>query len=138
MTSQLPFRQLFVLILNLLLLAACSSAEQTLPAAPVGDIKSLRSLADAYQQQSDQLEASPLKLRPEARKKFVIRVFNKAGFSYRKTLIALGDTDVSSTSKNHRDLAQLLRIPHYGLPETEKKALYDEQELAAIAKMEKW
>lgn len=120
------------------LIISCSNADDEYPAATPGDLKTLERLADAYRQLSNQLEAPPLQLRPQVRKKFLVRVFNKVGYSYHKTLIELGNSDVSIISKNHRDLAQLLRLPHYGQADSVKSELYSDAELAAINKMEKW
>jgi len=126
------------LILVLGLIAGCGDSDKEFPAAEPGDLKTLQRLADSYTQLSTQLEASPVKLRPEARKKFIIRVFNNIGLSYHKSLIKLGNSEISRISKNHRDLAQLLRLPYYGQADSIKNQLYDSEELSAISKMEKW
>ena len=57
------------LILVLGLIAGCGDSDKEFPAAEPGDLKTLQRLADSYTQLSTQLEASPVKLRPEARKK---------------------------------------------------------------------
>jgi len=122
----------------LISLTACGDSDDKYPSATLGDLSALQKLADSYRQQSDRLEGTPLQLRPEARKKFLLHVFNKVGLSYHNTLIALGNTDIKTVSDKHRDLAQLLRLPHYGQEESVKKEIYDQEELAAINKMEKW
>lgn len=122
----------------LLLMLSCSAKDDQLPAVTLGDVKVLEQLADAYRKQSELLPSSPLALTPQARKKFLIRVFNSAGYSYQRSLIALGNSDVNAISKHHRDLAQLIRLPHYGMEDSIKKEIYNEQEIDAINKMEKW
>jgi len=122
----------------LCLTASCGNSDLEYPAAEPGDLKTLQRLADSYTQLSGQLEASPIMLRPQARKKFIVRVFNHVGLSYHKSLIKLGNSEISLISKNHRDLAQLLRLPHYGQADSIKKELYDKEELNALDKMEKW
>jgi len=127
---------LFIFCLSVLL--SCTKSDDQYPAATPGDITALEKLAESYRQQSQRLEASPINLRPAARKKFLVHVFNDIGLSYHKSLIELGNTDVNVVSKNHRDLAQLLRLPHYGQAESMKRELYNDAELAAINKMETW
>jgi len=127
-----------VVILFFLFAQSCGNNDDQYPGATPGDFATLQKLADSYRKQSDKLDASPMHLNPQARQKFLRLVFNEVGLSYHKTIIELGNTDTGAVGENHRDLAQLLRLPHYGMEETVKNEIYSREELDAFSKMEKW
>ena len=117
---------------------ACSDKTGELPAAPAGDKSTLEKLADAYRIQAERLPTSPVNMHPDARMKFIQSVFSQAGYNYHKTLLDLADTEPTQLSQNHRDLGELLRLPHYALAADIKKQLYTADQLKAIEKIEAW
>lgn len=119
-----------ILLSLLLMLAACSG--QTQPAAPLGDHAVLEQLADAYRATAQQYPMRPKAMPPEGRREFVERVFRTAGYDYSATLLAMAKQGVDVTSAEHRDLAELLFLPHAGISNEAMGELYSEQELAAI------
>lgn len=120
---------IFALILNV---AACGSPPQSHQAAPLNDKSALEKLATAYEATAESIPVSPTQLRPEARKQFVEKTFNDAGYSYSATLQALSKVDPETITQYHKDMKQLLLLPHYGIPLEETKEIYTEQELQAI------
>jgi hypothetical protein len=123
-------RKVYLLSLLLLLLAACSS--QTQPAAPLGDHGVLEQLAEAYRATAQQYPMQPKAMPPEGRREFVERVFKAAGYDYSATLLAMARQGADVTNAEHRDLAELLFLPHAGISNQAMGELYSEQELAAI------
>jgi len=80
---------------------------------------------------------NPLTLTPTQRKKFVKIVFSEAGYDYTSTLIHLAEIDPSSVNQLHKDMRDLLFLPHYGVNFQEVKSIYTEQERTAIDKIKK-
>lgn len=105
-------------------------------AAPLNDIATLEKLAAAYKEISQQFPVSPTNLAPAARRKFVEQVFATAGYGYSATLSSLSSVKKADITKLHRDMQELLFLPHYGLPKDSIDELYSEQELADIQKIE--
>ena len=134
----LPTKVLFHLTLLLLLALLIVACEQKKPgtAAPLNDIATLEKLAKAYKEVSDQFPVSPVNLAPNVRRKFVEQVFFSAGFGYSETLTSLSQVQKENITKLHRDMQELLFMPHYRLQADAMKDIYSEQELFAISKIE--
>ncbi len=99
--------------LAVMLLLGCSNEPAELKAAPLGERSVLQELADSYTAVSDeQLSVSPMSLPGEDRKKFVVKVFNKSGYSYRETLRQLAANGIDKTNQLHVDMAELVLMPH--------------------------
>ncbi|HEY5602737.1 MAG TPA: hypothetical protein VIM41_06480 [Gammaproteobacteria bacterium] len=114
-------------------LAACESSKQSQrAAAPLGDKAALEKLAAAYETAAKPIPTSPMQLRPEARKRFVEQVFRDAGYDYFATLQALSKVAPESVTQYHKDIKQLLFLPHYGTVFEETKSIYNEQETQAL------
>ena len=120
--------------LTLLLLLTMTFCSENTPqvSAPPGDKVALEKLADAYRKYSDGLPSSPANLRPEARKKFIKRVFSTAGYSYQATLSALSTVQKPEFSQHHKDLQELLFLPHHNNRLQDLPDLYSGQEIVAI------
>jgi hypothetical protein len=69
---------------------------------------------------------------PKGRLEFVRRVFATAGFDYDATLQAMAQGGVQVTNQDHRDLAELLFLPHQGVAEESWADIYTPEELAAV------
>ena len=117
-------------------LAGCTEKEQG-PAAPLNDKASLEKLAQAYEAVSDTVPVSPVKLTPKARRKFVEQVFTASGYGYSATLLELANVQSGSATQLHKDMKDLLFMPHYGVNFEETKHIYSETELRAIEKINK-
>ena len=130
--------EILLLLLSacLLNLAGCGSSQQTQQAAPLNNKQALEKLAAAYEKVAESIPVSPVQLRSEARKDFVERVFNNAGFNYTATLQALARVKPAAITQYHKDMKQLLYLPHYGVPFEEVKEIYTEQELEAIQRID--
>jgi len=116
----------------ILIIAACGSPQQIHEAAPLNDKIALEKLASAYEAAAETIPVSPTMLNPEARKRFVEKTFNDAGYSYSATLLALSKVKPDTITQYHRDMKQLLLLPHYGIPFEETKHIYTAQEIQAI------
>ena len=116
-------------------LVACEKQKAALP-APLNNVSSLEELAAAYEELSEQIPTSPVNLAPKARKKFVVQVFEKAGYGYSEPLQSLAKVNRSEVTKFHRDMQELLFLPHYGLQNQIKQEIYDEQQQQAIKLIE--
>ena len=103
--------------------------------APLNNQDVLQNLATAYKKQAEPLPLNPLALAPLQRKKFVKRVFAEAGYDYTSTLLQLALVDPGSISLLHKDMRDLLFLPHYGVKFEEVKSIYSAQELSAISKI---
>lgn len=126
------------LLLVGLLLAACSAADKPGEPVPIGDKAALRHLADEYTKLAENVPVSPMRLSPEKRKDFVVRVFAASGYSYSSTLheMAAGGWDVND--QNAKDLVELLFMPHTNIdPSKGLEGVYSEQELADVRKVQK-
>jgi len=128
---------MLLLVAGLLNFAGCGSSHQNQHgAAPLDDKKALEQLAAAYEKASESIPVSPVQLRSEARKQFVEQVFNEAGYNYSATLQALAKTNPEAITQYHKDMKQLLYLPHYGIPFEEVKQIYSEQEIQAIQRID--
>jgi hypothetical protein len=128
---------MLLLVTGLLNFTGCGSSQQNQHgAAPLGDKNALEQLAAAYEKASESIPVSPVQLRSEARKQFVEQVFNEAGYNYSATLQALAITTPDAVTQYHKDMKQLLYLPHYGIPFEEVKQIYSEQEIQAIQRID--
>ena len=118
-----------------LILLGCDRNDKTLPSVPLGEKVALEKLADAYREESSKLPVSPIGMTAQGRKSFIINVLNKAGFSYKHTLQALAEFDPKQANQLHRDLAQLLNLPHHALEAKVKDEIYSAEERAYIDKI---
>ena len=125
-----------LLILFATVLVGCTKTPDY-PPVPLDSISALESLAKAYETESGNLPIAPSHMNAKAKKKFIIDVFHKANFSYQKTLQSFQQRDNKFTSKNIKDLAELLSLPHSNISSQSKAELYTEQELKAITKIDK-
>ena len=131
---QLPLQ--ILLLLGIYWLSACNSSQpQQLPAAPLNNKDALEKLANAYESVSETIPVSPISIRPAARKKFVEQVFAKAGYNYSATLHALSEVSADSITQYHKDIKQLLFLPHYRVNFEETKNIYSEEEIKSIKKI---
>ena len=121
---------MLLLVLALLILSACDNG--SLKSAPIGDHAVLEQLAAAYRNVAQQYPVQPASMRPAGKKKFIEGVFTTAGYSFSATLKAFAKQGVDVTSQDHRDLAELLMLPHKGLADTDMATLYSTEELAAV------
>ena len=119
-----------LLILVLLVLSACDNG--SLKSAPIGDHSVLEQLADAYRNVAQEYPVQPASMRPAGKKKFIEGVFTTAGYSYSATLKTFAKQGVDTTNQDHRDLTELLMLPHKGLTDTDMAELYSIEELVAI------
>ena len=132
--SKYPFA-IFAIFWVILVLGACTQDENSGKSAPLNDKKTLEALAQAYTTLSEQLTVSPATLAPAARKKFVGKVFESAGFNYSATLHSLATVESSEVTQLHKDIMELLFLPHYGTRLEETKSIYTEDEFASIEKI---
>lgn len=126
---------LILCILLIVPLVACEK-QKAADAAPLNNVGTLEELAAAYEKLSEQIPTSPAKLAPKARKKFVVQVFEKAGYGYNETLQNLAKVNRGEITRLHRDMQELLFLPHYGLGDQIKQEIYDEQQQQAIKLIE--
>ena len=131
----IPIFSILLLAALILGITACEK-EQIHDPAPLNDIPTLEKLATAYNEISQQFPVSPSNLAPGARRKFVEQVFATAGFGYKETLASLSEVKKGDITKLHRDMRELLFLPHYGLPKEALTGIYSERELAFIAKID--
>lgn len=122
---------IFWLVPAALLLASCQPAPSS-TSAPLGDYATLEKLADAFRQVAQDYTVQPRSMRPEDRKQFVQRVFSTAGYNYTATLQAVARQGLDVTHQDHRDLVELLFLPHQGVAEEVWADFYSDTELAAI------
>ena len=105
-------------------------------AAPLGERAALEQLAGAYESLADQLPLAPTELAPQGKRKFVEDVFKKAGYDFGFTLSALAQVSQENLTPHHKDMMELLFLPHRGLSKEDREKIYSQQELAAITKIE--
>lgn len=129
--SRKHFAGVLPTILALVLLVACTQ-EQHFGPAPLGDKATLEKLADAYRKTALNLPVSPPGLTPSARRKFLEQTFHAAGYDYSATLIALSRVTKPDVNQYHRDLKQLLYLPHYDNRVQDLSDIYSKEEIAAI------
>ena len=131
MQHPLPLRVL--LFLGIFCLSACDTSQpDQYPAAALDNKEALEKLASAYETVSGTIPVSPINLRPSARKKFVEQVFTEAGYNYSATLYALSQVQAHSITQYHKDLKQLLYLPHHRVKFEETKDIYTAEEIKAI------
>ncbi len=128
-----------VALAALMWLSACSNEPAELSAAPLGQRPVLESLAEAYTAvSSENLSTSPKSLPGEERKRFVERVFERAGYSYSKTLHQMAGAAFDPANQLHVDMAELVLMPHrnprFALELTD---VYSSQELQDVAVVER-
>jgi len=116
----------------LLLLHACNNANQYQAAAPLGEISVLKALEKSYNTAANALPAAPTKLKPSVRRKFVEQVFQQAGYNYSATLMALAKTPSETINQHHKDMKELLFLPHHTLKFEDVKDVYTKEEQTAI------
>jgi hypothetical protein len=126
---------LLIIVLLSVLLMACAREAPGTP-APLGDYAVLEQLATAYRTVAQDYPMQPRQMPPAGRKEFVTRVFHSAGYDYSATLHALAAQGLDRTSQDHRDLADLLLLPHQGVDHAARAELYSDQELADIEAIE--
>ncbi len=139
MTNLKPIKFLAALLL-ILVLQACSDEPRELVAVPLGDRAALQTLADAYTSLSDlKLTASPSIMPADKRKQFLIEVFTKAGYSYGLTLRQMAGAEFDKNRKLHRDLADLVLMPHRNQRGTRvaMDRIYSGEELQDVAVIER-
>lgn len=138
---KLKFKSVLKLSIALIMLVAsqmvgCSKTADY-PPVPLDSTSALESLAKAYKAESGDLPFSPSQMNAQAKKKFIIDVFHKANFSYQKTLQTFQQRENKFITKNIKDLAELLSLPHNKLSSQSKSELYTAQELTAIEHIDK-
>lgn len=122
-----------LLILATVWLFSCNSSQPAqYQAAPLDSKPVLEKLASAYNSIAETIPVSAVNLRPAARKKFVVQVFNEAGFDYSATLQSLSKVQAGSVTQYHKDMQQLLFMPHYKTKFEEVKDIYTVEEVKAI------
>jgi|GEM_PF-1029295 len=123
-----------------LMSVACSQPEAELVPAPLGDRAVLEKLADAYTAVSDQrLGVSPMSLPGDERHKFVVEVFSRAGYDYSGTLRMLAMGDFDRNNQLHKDMVELLLMPHRNQKMAKMPAakIYTGEELMDVATLER-
>ena len=129
------------LVAMVLLLGACSDeSPQVLTPAPLGDRAVLQKLADAYTELSDEkLAVSPMNLLADERHDFVTQVFARAGYSYSATLSELASDAFDKNNPLHRDMAELVLMPHHDqrLATMKPAEIYTSEELMDVAVIER-
>ena len=126
------------LVLLAVVLTACSTADEPGKPVPVGDKAALHHLADEYTKLAQQVPVSPMRLPPDERKDFVVKVFAASGYSYSSTLhqMAAGGWDVNDQTA--RDLVELLFMPHTNVNAPQGlEGVYSKQEMADVRKVQK-
>jgi hypothetical protein len=123
--------RLFTILFMAMCLLACSQAPSGTP-APLGDYATLEKLADAYRKVGQSYPVQPHSMRPAGRKQFLQQVFAEAGYDYSATLTAVAAAGVDASNQDHRDLVELLLLPHQGMAEADWDELYTRAELAAV------
>lgn len=113
------------------MLSACQPSPPTVP-APLGDYATLELLANAYREVAKDYPVQPHSMRPIGRKQFVQQVFATAGYDYTATLESVARAGVDVANQDHRDLVDLLFLPHQGLNEASWEDFYSDTELAAV------
>jgi len=133
--KQLTTHRYLIALVFLTGLLACTETPPE-QAAPLNDRPTLEKLADSYRFVADQFPVSPDKLAPKMRRKFVEQVFSNAGFGYRETMISLSRIDRGQITQLHRDMQELLFLPHHQLGKDSLGEIYSEEEIALIDKID--
>lgn len=115
-------------------LTACQNSNQN--AVPLGDRSALERLAEAYKELSKDLRLAPSSLRPDKKKDFIEKVFNRSGYNYLLTLKAVAK-GFNKQEKLHRDLVELLFYAHErGWRPNKMGDIYSQEEMQLIKKIE--
>ena len=130
-------RWIGVLMVGVVLLSACSTADKPGKPAPIGDKAVLQHLADEYTKLAQKVTVSPMRLSPSDRKDFVVKVFAASGYSYSSTLHRMAEGGWDVNDQNARDLVQLLFMPHADIrPSQGLEGVYTQQEMADVRKIQ--
>jgi hypothetical protein len=127
-----------VALVGLVMLAACSTADEPGKPVPIGDKAALQHLANEFTKLAQNVPVSPMRLPPAKRKDFVVKVFAESGYSYSSTLheLAAGGWDVND--QNAKDLVDLIFMPHTNIsPSQGLEGVYTDQELADVRKVQR-
>lgn len=131
----MPFTRLLICsmfgMLAIAMLGACTQGNNYGP-APLGEKAALEKLANAYRKESAKLTVSPTGMTPAARRKFLEQTFHAAGYDYSATLIALSTVASPTVNQYHKDLKQLLYLPHFDHRLMQLSDIYSKKEIAAI------
>ena len=120
-----------------LLLTACSTADEPGIPAPIGDKAALQRLAGEYTKLAQNMPVSPLRMPPDKRKDFVVKVFAASGYSYSSTLHQMAAGGWNASDQNAKDLAALLFLPHTNVGLSQgMEGVYSAQEMADIRKVQ--
>jgi len=123
-----------------LLLAACSSGDGELPAAPLGDRAVLEKLADTWKQIAEaKMNVSPARLSGDKRRRFLGEVFAGAGYDYTKTLRQMAAGGIDKNNQLHKDMAELVLMPHRnqrgGVDPADIYSIDELKDVAAVERM---
>ena len=116
-------------------IAGCNGHSSAVP-APAGDKTVLEKLAASYQKLSEQLPSRPSSLTPAGKRKFVEQVFAEAGYDYTTPLLAMADGGLDPANQLHRDLVELLFLPHAGMARENFSNIYSSSEIRAIERIQ--
>ena len=123
----------YFLVALSIVLSACQPEAQ--PPAPLGERQALEKLASTYETLSERLPVAPAGLTPQGKLKFVKDVFKNAGYDYTHTLHSLAQVPRQTVNSFHKDMMELLFLPHKGLNRQDFKTLYSDKEVASIEKI---
>lgn len=126
-TSKFGFTAIVALI-SLGIVVGCS--EQEASAAPLRDNTVLERLAAAYEEAGQNLPVSPAIQTPIQKKSFVIKVFDRVGYSYRATLFAVAQSDAKD--EVNQGLIDLLLFPTVGVGPEDVNSIYSADEVEAV------
>jgi hypothetical protein len=129
-TGKTLLKQWYFVVLLGVISIACQPTNQS--PAPLGERQALEKLAGVYDRLSQRLPISPSGLTPQGKLKFVHDVFKKAGYDYNATLNALAQTPSQTVNSYHKDMTELLFMPHRGLSRQDMETLYSKEELENI------
>ena len=129
------FKPILIVAASALLNGCTDDAPQGRP-APLGERGVLEQLAHSYTGAAEDLPVRPDRLTAEDRKRFVQQVFADAGYDYGTTLQALSRSRVDSSEQLHKDLVELLFLPHAGSDRETMARIYNQEELNAIARIQ--
>ena len=124
------------LLVFIILIALSSCADKTLPPAPVNHEPTLQKLAQAYNELSDELAVTPRNLNVKGKRKFVEKVFEKAGFSYTETLKVLAATTKENRKQYFYDLKQLALMPATGIKKENLVEIFSSDEINSLNKID--
>ena len=120
------------------MLTACSTADEPGQPVPIGDKAALQHLADEYTKLAQDVPVSPMRLPPDKRKDFVVKVFAASGYSYSSTLHRMAAGGWDAHDQNAKDLVELLFMPHTNIsPSQGLEGVYSAQEMADVRKVQR-